>query len=218
MRKHINNKLYDTNTAKCIGVYETDSSISKTDIRYLKFALYKKRTGEYFSCTEHSSSTVFEPLEYEQARTLAQKYFSNSEYSSEFEKKVENGKSILNISLSAQTRAKLEKIQANRKKSLSTLISELIEKETQVPILFKQFGIDDLENAECYVFCVETDEDDSPFYTDSFKEAVSTYLEYSDRLDSDCNDCQDLGYTNVFLELYIAVQGIGTTIYLATAR
>lgn len=45
MRKIINGKMYDTNTAKVIGTW---SNYKYGDFNYCEETLYKKKTGEYF--------------------------------------------------------------------------------------------------------------------------------------------------------------------------
>ena len=46
MKKIINGKLYNTETAKKLAEYSNDCTWS--DFRCLEEALYRKRTGEYF--------------------------------------------------------------------------------------------------------------------------------------------------------------------------
>lgn len=45
MKKIINGKLYDTDTAEYIGGYEYGNS---SDFEYVSEALYRKKTGEFF--------------------------------------------------------------------------------------------------------------------------------------------------------------------------
>ena len=47
MKKIINGKKYDTETAKALGGEDT-RSLSQTDFRYFWETLYVKKTGEYF--------------------------------------------------------------------------------------------------------------------------------------------------------------------------
>lgn len=46
MKKIINNRLYDTDTAKYIGSF--DNMLSQSDFHYCREELYKKKTGEFF--------------------------------------------------------------------------------------------------------------------------------------------------------------------------
>ena len=46
MKKIINGKLYDTETAKLVGEY--DNGCSYSDFHYMSEELYLKKTGEFF--------------------------------------------------------------------------------------------------------------------------------------------------------------------------
>ena len=46
MKKIINGRMYNTDTAELVG--EWDNGHSYTDFNYCKEALYRKKTGEYF--------------------------------------------------------------------------------------------------------------------------------------------------------------------------
>lgn len=50
MKKIIKGKLYDTNTATWIGIY--DLGYGYSDFRYYSETLYLKKTGEFFSYVE----------------------------------------------------------------------------------------------------------------------------------------------------------------------
>lgn len=62
MRKIINGKAYDTNTAKLLTVWENDCS--PTDFSYTSESLYIKRTGEYFIHGESNASGKYARLSY----------------------------------------------------------------------------------------------------------------------------------------------------------
>ena len=49
MKKIIEGKMYNTETATYIGRYRTDT-MSRRDFRYLEEELYQKRTKEFFLC------------------------------------------------------------------------------------------------------------------------------------------------------------------------
>lgn len=51
MKKIIEGKMYNTETATYIGRYRTDT-MSRRDFRYLEEELYQKRTKEFFLCGE----------------------------------------------------------------------------------------------------------------------------------------------------------------------
>ena len=62
MRKIINGKAYDTNTAKLLTVWKNDCS--PTDFSYTSESLYIKRTGEYFIHGESNASGKYARLSY----------------------------------------------------------------------------------------------------------------------------------------------------------
>lgn len=57
MKKIINGKKYNTETAKELGYWENEYSIS--DFRYCTETLYKKRTGEFFLYGEGGAMTGY---------------------------------------------------------------------------------------------------------------------------------------------------------------
>jgi hypothetical protein len=58
MRKIINGKSYDTETAKLIEEYST-SGLSRSDFRYYQESLYLKKTGEFFLDGEGHAMTKY---------------------------------------------------------------------------------------------------------------------------------------------------------------
>lgn len=57
MRKVINNKLYDTNTAKKVDDY--DNGLAVNDFNYFEETLYRKRTGEFFFHGKGGAATKY---------------------------------------------------------------------------------------------------------------------------------------------------------------
>lgn len=57
MKKIINGKKYDTDTATQIGSY--DNGLSYSDFDYFREALYRKRTGEFFLAGEGHARTKY---------------------------------------------------------------------------------------------------------------------------------------------------------------
>lgn len=55
MKKIVNNKLYDTTTAKKIVKYDNH----KTGYNFIKEELYRKKTGEYFLFCEGGTNTKY---------------------------------------------------------------------------------------------------------------------------------------------------------------
>lgn len=96
MKKIINGKRYDTDTAKKIITYSNNLSV--TDFRYYEETLYKKITGEYFLHGEgggltkyysiigdmHAYGEKIFPLTLEEAKLWAEKVMDADEYEEEF--------------------------------------------------------------------------------------------------------------------------------------
>lgn len=96
MKKIINNKLYDTETAREIDHYQYSNA---SDWFYVREVLYKKRTGEYFLYGEggaksryseycgnnqYSGSSVIFPLSKEEAKEWALENMNADDFMEEF--------------------------------------------------------------------------------------------------------------------------------------
>lgn len=139
MRKIIDGKLYDTETAKVVGDYQYSNY---TDFNYFYECLYKKRTGEYFLYYEGgpaskyskyvgsgttSGSSGIEPLDYFEAQKFVEKRLSVSVYDSEFGLPDETGsKEIFSIVLSAESAFLLRKMSGMLNKTLSFTVDKII--------------------------------------------------------------------------------------------
>lgn len=97
MRKIINNRRYDTDTAERVGYW--DNGMDGHDFRHESATLYRKRSGEYFLHEEGGAMTRFAerdglgswtggdlitPLDYDMARAWAEKHMDADEYEAEF--------------------------------------------------------------------------------------------------------------------------------------
>lgn len=96
MKKIINGKKYDTETAKMVCNYY--NGLPSTDFRSFSAELYKKRTGEFFlvksggpmtecavSCGNTTSgSTFIEPITEEEAVSFAQGNMNVNDYEKMF--------------------------------------------------------------------------------------------------------------------------------------
>lgn len=107
MKKYINNKLYDTTTAKLISESEQKK-------------IYKKKTGEFFM-VEGESLT---PISYQEAKDIL-KSTDEEAYQKEFISL--SAEKTLTFELSAENRQKLEELRAQTGKPLGVLINQLIE-------------------------------------------------------------------------------------------
>lgn len=93
MKKIINGKMYNTETAKAIGWYE--NGYYPNDFRYFKEVLYQKQNGEYFlygvgnaaskyqapcGSNNWSGSEVIKPFTKEEAMAWAEKNLIAEQY------------------------------------------------------------------------------------------------------------------------------------------
>ena len=98
MKKIINGKMYNTETAEVVVAY--DNGLSYRDFGWCEMTLYRKKTGEYFCVGEggpmsqfarvsddgnnRSSGVSVKPLTADEARKWAERYGSADEYIAEF--------------------------------------------------------------------------------------------------------------------------------------
>ena len=92
MKKILNGKMYNTETANCLAEYWNGRS--SRDFRHLSESLYRKKNGEFFLYGEGGPLTKYKepygdmwgdgnaitPLEADSAREWAEKYMSTDEY------------------------------------------------------------------------------------------------------------------------------------------
>lgn len=135
MKKNINNKVYNTETANLIGRIE--SEISDSDHHFAE-ELYQKKTGEFFiygAGNKLSKYGKFEtgdekiiPISYETAESWAKEHLAEEEYNKLFQEK-SNKKTIKTISVRESIYEKGKRMAVKRDISFSELIENLIEKE-----------------------------------------------------------------------------------------
>lgn len=97
MKKIINGKVYDTETAKKMGSYSNGGGWR--DFNHIEETLYRKKTGEFFLFGEGGPSTRYAerveqntwsggscimPLQYEEAQKWAEKHLDGDEYEAIF--------------------------------------------------------------------------------------------------------------------------------------
>ncbi len=93
MKKIINGKMYNTETAEYIGRF--DNGLPHNDFNYYREEFYRKRTGEFFVCGEGGPASPYckylddgwrgygydiVPLELYEAKEWAEKYLSADRY------------------------------------------------------------------------------------------------------------------------------------------
>ena len=143
MKKIINGKLYDTDTAKELGFW--DNGYFPNDFNYCAEWLHRKRTGEYFlygkggarsKYGERAGSNLWAdgrtiiPMTYEEARRWAEEKLDADEYAEIFGMPDEgdDSKTVVTITISSIKEAAIR--QAAEKEGIS--FSAYVEKYTKV--------------------------------------------------------------------------------------
>lgn len=137
MKKIINGKLYDTETAKEVGLRAHGEG--PRDFHYFVERLYRKRTGEYFLHGEGGPMTQYArtvgqnqwsggekimPLDYQAAREWAEKHMDADDYMEEFGPvSEESERTTLSVSLDAAVADKIRKEAQEKGVSISALIA-----------------------------------------------------------------------------------------------
>ncbi len=87
MVKIINGKKYNSDTARIIAYVNNIDGfriLQCNDAKFFEKTLYKKRTGEYFICTEGNNYSGveigIEPVSEEEAKKWSEKYLDADEY------------------------------------------------------------------------------------------------------------------------------------------
>jgi len=140
MKKVINGRLYDTETAKLIGLVETNG-YSVNDFQYVCEELYRKKGGEYFLYGEggglsrygiwHGNSggpgEKIMPLSYKEAVKWAETNLTGDEFIEIFgEPDEDDEKVIRSFSISQSASRKLDQLQSESGESLSSILDNLI--------------------------------------------------------------------------------------------
>jgi len=139
MKKIINGRLYDTETAKELG---GDSYSNRRDFHYWAETLYQKRTGEFFVYGEGGPASKYAetiglnqwsggerimPLSYTEAQKWAEEHLNGDEYIEIFgEPEEDDTKQKITLSLSAAAIAKAKQEAAKAGVTLSAYIENLI--------------------------------------------------------------------------------------------
>lgn len=140
MKKIIDNKVYDTTTAKKCGDWSNDLGVR--DFSRTAETLYRKKTGEFFLFGAGGPATKYAapmghgwtsgekiiPLTYDEAREWAEDRLDTGEYEKIFGEVVDDdGKQLISLYIGSASAAKLKRIAAQRGISQSALVEELIE-------------------------------------------------------------------------------------------
>lgn len=139
MKKIINGRRYDTETAKELGFWDNNFGVS--DFNFVQETLYQKRTGEYFLHGEGGPMTKYAetigmnqwsggerimPMSYEEAREWAESHLEADDYEKIFGQVSEGEKIITTFSISEDAKEKLRKLAQEENMSMSEYIEKLI--------------------------------------------------------------------------------------------
>lgn len=108
MKKIINGKVYDTNTAKEICCKEPIEY--QNDLYYSCKTLYRKKTGEFFfNIFSNQSGNKIEPISFNDAKSFVEEYGTAEQYEALFGEPDESGEAVtLGLQVSAAAAAKLK--------------------------------------------------------------------------------------------------------------
>lgn len=139
MKKIINGKLYDTETAKCLG---SDSYSNPRDFNYWCEVLYKKRTGEFFIFGEGGPMSRYSrslgdnswsggekiiPLTLSKAQEWAEEHLSADEYEEAFGLPDEDAEDVdLHVTISARLMAEIKAKAAEKGESITALVERAL--------------------------------------------------------------------------------------------
>ena len=140
MKKIINGKVYNTDTAIKIAEYESGSV---TDgLHYYTETLYRKKTGEYFIHGEGGAATIYGeqtsydrrlggeriyPISFDKATEWAEKHMDADAYIKEFGIVDDDSKIVYAFNLTQTSLDKLRKTAQRQETSMSALIEGWIQ-------------------------------------------------------------------------------------------
>lgn len=141
MKKRTEGKVYDTETAKLVGVGIHYSN--RGDLDYVEECLYVKKTGEYFIYGEGGARSKYSrqtgnnswsggediiPMTYEKAKKYAEENLTADEYEKEFGAESEAEDVHIHVQLAPDVAQMLKDGAIAKNQSLRDYISDLIVK------------------------------------------------------------------------------------------
>lgn len=130
MKKIIRGRKYDTETARKVGCKTEQAQYGDVD-----YALYRKRTGEYFVHAEFSymlddgNPDYIKPLSADEADEWAQEHLNADAYEAEFGEIVDDDETIsASINLPRKTYDKLRRLAVEAGEPMSKYMTKLIDK------------------------------------------------------------------------------------------
>lgn len=139
MKKYINGKQYDTETAREIG---GASHYGKSDYKWYEETLYRKKTGEYFLYGEgHAASpyrervgdmwgpgSAIKPLTFDEAREWVEANLSSDEYEAIFGAISDDGTDcLISAVVKSSSRDRLRREAEKSGRSIGEILDALIE-------------------------------------------------------------------------------------------
>jgi len=140
MKKVINGKVYDTETAKRVGEYEPNPY--RSDFNWFCETLYQKKTGEFFLHGDGNANSKYSrscgqnewcgdekiiPMAYDQAQKWAEEHLTGDEYIAIFgEPEEDEEKAQIHINLSKGAISKLKQAAQKNGLTVSAYIEQLI--------------------------------------------------------------------------------------------
>lgn len=128
MKKYINGKVYDTETAKKVG--DWDNGYLPGNFDYYRERMFRKKTGEYFlwSCTTFSGQDEIRPLTFDEAREWAEEHLDGDEYEEIFGAISDDGTDcLISAVVKASSRDRLRRAVEKSGKTAGQILDELIE-------------------------------------------------------------------------------------------
>lgn len=143
MKKIINGKRYDTDTAREIGSWEPIAN--RRDFHWFREELYQKRTGEFFIYGVGNAASKYHrrieqstwdgderliPLSYDEAREWCEEHLDADEYETIFgEVSEDEGNVVITLSVPAWVAKALKTMAAKSGKTQGEIIASLIPTE-----------------------------------------------------------------------------------------
>ncbi len=141
MKKYINGKIYDTETAASVGSWS--NNLSHRDFGWCEETLYRKRTGEYFLFGEggpasgyaeridnmRGSGSRIQPMKFEEAREWAEEHLSAEEYEEIFgEIEDDDSEVLISAIIRTANRDRLRREAERSGRTIGQILDDLIAK------------------------------------------------------------------------------------------
>ena len=127
MKRIINGKAYDTDTAQKLGTWWSSNDVR--DWHHVEETLYRKRTGEHFLHGHGGGGERIMPMSYDEARAWAEEHLDADDYEAAFGEVTEDESEYdMHVKLPMPVADKLRRIASQRGKALRDVLVELIQR------------------------------------------------------------------------------------------